>query len=44
MRSSSATTGRLYRQRFPELSLVDEGFLGKDRGFDNANWWLFKRP
>jgi pseudaminic acid biosynthesis-associated methylase len=36
--------GRLYRDRFPELRLVDEGHLTRDDGFDDVTWWLFERP
>jgi pseudaminic acid biosynthesis-associated methylase len=36
--------GLLYQERFPTLSLVDEGFLGRDQGYDDATWWLFRLP
>jgi pseudaminic acid biosynthesis-associated methylase len=36
--------GGLYQAWFPELSLIDSGFLGRDEGYDNANWWLFRQP
>jgi pseudaminic acid biosynthesis-associated methylase len=36
--------GGLYQEWFPDLSLVDTGFLGRDEGYDNANWWLLERP
>jgi pseudaminic acid biosynthesis-associated methylase len=35
--------GRLYRERFPTLSPVDEGSVGPEGGWDVANWWLFER-
>jgi pseudaminic acid biosynthesis-associated methylase len=35
--------GRLFADRFPELELVDRGFLGKDAGWDDVTWWLFER-
>ena len=28
---------------FPELALVDQGFLGRDEGWDDVTWWLFER-
>ena len=35
--------GTLYRELFPELALVDEGFLGRAEGWDDVSWWLFTR-
>lgn len=35
--------GRLYRESFPELELVDAGELGISDGWDDVTWWLFKR-
>jgi len=35
--------GALYRDLFPELELVDEGFLGHAEGWDDVTWWLFER-
>jgi len=35
--------GALYREQFPELRLVSEGFLGQDDGWDDVTWWLFER-
>ena len=35
--------GGMYQAAFPELRLVDEGFLGKDAGWDDVTWWLFER-
>jgi pseudaminic acid biosynthesis-associated methylase len=35
--------GRLYRELFPELDLVERGELGSDEGWDDVTWWLFKR-
>lgn len=35
--------GRLYRELFPELRPVDEGFLRRSDGWDDVNWWLFER-
>jgi pseudaminic acid biosynthesis-associated methylase len=34
---------RLYSSQFPELELVDSGFLGRDEGWDDVTWWLFRR-
>jgi spore coat polysaccharide biosynthesis protein SpsF len=35
--------GRLYRELFPELRLVTEGFLGRDEGWDDVTYWLFEK-
>lgn len=35
--------GRLYRELFPELRPVDEGFLGRTDGWDEVTWWLFEK-
>jgi pseudaminic acid biosynthesis-associated methylase len=35
--------GRLYQELFPELALVDRGFLGHADGWDDVTWWLFER-
>ena len=35
--------GGLYAKTFPELSLVDKGYLGKDTGWDDITWWLFQK-
>jgi pseudaminic acid biosynthesis-associated methylase len=35
--------GSLYASRFPELELVEKGFLGRDEGWDDVTWWLFRR-
>jgi pseudaminic acid biosynthesis-associated methylase len=35
--------GSLYTSRFPELELVERGFLGRDEGWDDVTWWLFQR-
>jgi pseudaminic acid biosynthesis-associated methylase len=34
--------GRIYRELFPELRLVKQGFLGRDQGWDDITWWLFE--
>jgi pseudaminic acid biosynthesis-associated methylase len=37
--------GRLYRERFPELELVEEGFLAREDGvWDDLTYWVFERP
>jgi pseudaminic acid biosynthesis-associated methylase len=35
--------GTLYRELFPEMELVEEGFLGHAEGWDDVTWWLFER-
>lgn len=35
--------GGLFSERFPDLALVDTGFLGADEGWDDVTWWLFDR-
>ena len=32
-----------FLQRYPDLVLVSEGYFDKSDGFDNSNWWLFKK-
>jgi ubiquinone/menaquinone biosynthesis C-methylase UbiE len=34
---------RRYQELFPELELLDGGFLGRDQGWDDATWCLFGR-
>ena len=37
-----ADYGRLYQERFPQLTLVDEGFLARDDGpWDDVTYWVF---
>jgi hypothetical protein len=36
--------GRLYQDLFPDLDLIEEGFLPRSDGWDDVTWWLFKRP
>jgi pseudaminic acid biosynthesis-associated methylase len=33
--------GALFRTRHPHLRLEDQGFLGRDDGWDDVTWWLF---
>jgi len=35
--------GRIYRETFPELRLVSEGFLTPDEGFDRGTWQLLEK-
>lgn len=35
---------RDYGRLFPELQLREQGFLGKNQGWDNVTWWLFEKP
>jgi len=35
--------GAYYLELFPELALVEQGFLGRDEGWDDVTWWLFER-
>jgi pseudaminic acid biosynthesis-associated methylase len=36
--------GGLFQQLFPDLRLRDEGFVGRDEGWDDVTWWLFEKP
>jgi pseudaminic acid biosynthesis-associated methylase len=33
---------RIFRELYPELRLVEQGFLGREQGWDNITWWLFE--
>ena len=35
--------GRLYKQNFPMLNLIEQGQLSQDEGWDNVTYWLFKK-
>ena len=35
--------GRLYRELFPLLQLEEKGNLGKDEGWDDTTFWLFRK-
>lgn len=36
--------GKLYRELFPDLKLVDQGFLPKsDGGWDDVTYWMFEK-
>jgi pseudaminic acid biosynthesis-associated methylase len=34
--------GKMYRELFPQLQLIKEGFLGREQGWDDITWWLFQ--
>jgi len=36
--------GRLYAERYPEMRLLERGFLGRADGWDDVDWWLFEKP
>jgi pseudaminic acid biosynthesis-associated methylase len=35
--------GGLFQELFPDLTLREQGFIGKDQGWDDVTWWLFER-
>jgi len=35
--------GRLYGELFPELRLIDQGFLEQAEGWDEVTWWLLEK-
>jgi pseudaminic acid biosynthesis-associated methylase len=35
--------GHLYQELFPELRLVEKGFLSKEEGWDDVTYWLFEK-
>lgn len=35
--------GRLYREGFPKLKLLQTGFLAKKEGWDDVTFWLFEK-
>jgi spore coat polysaccharide biosynthesis protein SpsF len=35
--------GGRFAELFPELELVEQGFLGRAEGWDDVTWWLFRR-
>ena len=35
--------GSIYRELFPELRPIDDGYLGRDDGFDRVTWGLLER-
>lgn len=34
--------GQLFIDLFPGLRLTEQGFLGRDEGWDDVTWWLFE--
>ncbi len=34
--------GAIYQELFPELTLVETGFLGTDQGWDDVTYWVFQ--
>jgi spore coat polysaccharide biosynthesis protein SpsF len=36
--------GGIFQDQFPDVRIVEEGFLSKDDGWDNVTWWLFEKP
>jgi hypothetical protein len=36
--------GRLFLELFPDLTLRDQGFLGRDDGWDDVTWWVLEKP
>jgi pseudaminic acid biosynthesis-associated methylase len=35
--------GRIYQELFPELRLLEQGFLGRDAGWDDVTYWVFEK-
>ena len=35
--------GELYQKAFPSLQLLEEGWMGKDEGWDDITWWVFEK-
>jgi pseudaminic acid biosynthesis-associated methylase len=35
--------GRIYRELFPGLKMIDQGFLSHADGWDDVTWWLYER-
>jgi len=36
--------GKLYQELWPDLTLVETGFLSRDQGWDDVTYWLFEKP
>jgi hypothetical protein len=36
--------GRIYRELFPELRLLKQGFLSRNEGWDDVTYWVFEKP
>lgn len=35
--------GRLFTEWFPQLTIDDQGFLGRDDGWDDVTWWVLAK-
>jgi pseudaminic acid biosynthesis-associated methylase len=35
--------GGMYRDLFPQLTLLESGFLGRDQGWDDVTYWVFEK-
>lgn len=35
--------GGLYQALFPELKLIEKGFMDQSQGWDDVTWWLFSK-
>lgn len=35
--------GATYLNLFPELTLIADGHLGRDQGWDDVTWWMFEK-
>ena len=35
--------GNLYKELFPELHLIRQGFLSRDMGWDDVTYWIFEK-
>jgi len=35
--------GRIYQELFPKLRLLQQGFLGRDEGWDDVTYWVFEK-
>ena len=36
--------GQIYQELFPELQLREQGFMGRDQGWDDVTFWVFEKP
>src|SRR5262249_26043644 len=35
--------GKRLVEQLPAVTLLEQGFLGRDAGFDDVSWWLFAK-
>lgn len=35
--------GQLFEDAYPEMILIERGYLGKDQGWDDVTYWLFEK-